>query len=185
MRFLGLGINDPVPKAKTIWLLRDKLSKEEMVEKLFSHLDSQLDHDGIIVHRGKFVDASIVEVPVQRNSRDEKKRLKENNIPEYWSENKLRQKDTAAQWITHNGKNYSRYPNYIKADSATKHITGYKATTANTNDSEVKDELLDKKKMAASYCMPTALTESGYGTNVPGKEDKKHHPGKRGIGETR
>lgn len=77
-----------------------------MVEKLFSHLDSHLDHDGIIVHRGKLVDGSIVEVPVQRNSRDEKKPMKEYNIPEYWSENKLRQKDTAAQWDTHNGKNY-------------------------------------------------------------------------------
>jgi transposase, IS5 family len=82
MRFLGLGINDPVPDAKTIWLFRDKLSKEDVVEKLFSHLDKQLDKDGIIVHKGKLVDASIVEVPIQRNSRDENKQLKEGHIPE-------------------------------------------------------------------------------------------------------
>lgn len=35
MRFLGLGINDPVPDAKTIWLFRDKLIQGAMIEKLF------------------------------------------------------------------------------------------------------------------------------------------------------
>lgn len=146
MRFLGLGINDPVPDAKTIWLFRDNLTAGGMVEKLFSYLDKQLDKDGIIVHKGKLVDASIVEVPVQRNSRDENKELKEGTIPEDWNENKLRQKDTDAQWVTHNGKNYFGYKNHIKADSKTKLITGYKATTANIHDSEVIDKLLSNKE---------------------------------------
>ena len=146
MRFLGLGINDPVPDAKTIWLFRDKLTAGGMIEKLFGHLDKQLDKDGIIVHKGKLVDASIVEVPIQRNSRDENKELKEDKIPEDWSENKVRHKDVDAQWVTHNGKNYFGYKNHIKADSKTKLITGYKATTANIHDSEVIDELLDKKE---------------------------------------
>jgi IS5 family transposase len=146
MRFLGLGINDPVPDAKTIWLFRDKLTAGGMVEKLFSYLDKQLDKDGIIVHKGKLVDASIVEVPVQRNSRDENRELKKGTIPEDWNENKVRQKDTDAQWVTHNGKNYFGYKNHIKADSKTKLITGYKATTANIHDSDVIDELLSKKE---------------------------------------
>lgn len=146
MRFLGLGINDPVPDAKTIWLFRDKLTAGKMVEKLFGYLDKQLDKDGIIVHKGKLVDASIVEVPVQRNSRDENKELKEGIIPDDWNENKLRQKDTDAQWVTHNGKNYFGYKNHIKADSKTKLITGYKATTANIHDSEMINELLTRKE---------------------------------------
>jgi IS5 family transposase len=66
MRFLGLSINDPVPDAKTIWLFRDKLTTDNMIEQLFDHLDKLLDKDGIIVHKGKLVDASIVEVPIQR-----------------------------------------------------------------------------------------------------------------------
>lgn len=146
MRFLGLGINDPVPDSKTIWLFRDNLTAAGMIEKLFSHLDKQLDKDGIIVHKGKLVDASIVEVPVQRNSREENKELKEGNIPEEWEENKLRQKDTNARWTTKNGEDYFGYKNHVKADSKTKIITGYKATTANIHDSEVIDELLDKKE---------------------------------------
>jgi IS5 family transposase len=146
MRFLGLGINDPVPDAKTIWLFRDNLVSGGMVEKLFGQLDSQLDKDGIIIHKGKLVDASIVEVPIQRNTRNENKELKEGKIPENWTEQKQRQKDTDAQWVTHNGKNYFGYKNHIKADSKTKIITGYIATTANVHDSEVIDDLLDKRE---------------------------------------
>jgi IS5 family transposase len=146
MRFLGLGINDPVPDAKTIWLFRDKLASQGMVEKLFSHLDKQLDKDGIIVHKGKIVDASIVEVPLQRNNREENKDLKEGNIPEDWSENKLRQKDTDAKWTRKENRNYFGYKNHIKADSKTKLITGYIATAASVNDGKVIGELLTRKE---------------------------------------
>jgi IS5 family transposase len=146
MRFLGLGINQPVPDAKTIWLFRDKLTSGGMIDKLFRLLDKQLDKDGIIVHQGKLVDASIVEVPIQRNTRDENKELKEGNIPGDWDVNKLHQKDTDAPWVTHHGKIFFGYKNHIKADSETKLITGYHATMANIHDSEVMDVLLDKEE---------------------------------------
>ena len=146
MRFLGLGINDPVPDVKTVWLFRDKLTGGGMIEKLFSCLDKQLDKDGVIVHKGKLVDATIVEVPIQRNSREENKELKEGNIPDDWDENKLRHKDTAARWTTKNGEDYFGYKNHIKADSKTKIITGFRVTPANIHDSEMTEELLDKKE---------------------------------------
>lgn len=146
MRFLGLGINDPVPDAKTIWLFRDKLTNGGMVEKLFARLDKQLDTDGIIVHKGKLVDASIVEVPVQRNSREENKEIKEGIIPVDWDENKIRQKDTDARWTTKNGEDYFGYKNHIKADSKTKIVTSYEVTPANIHDSEVITDLITLKE---------------------------------------
>ena len=146
MRFLSLGINNPVPDSKTIWLFRDTLTKLKLIEKLFSYLDKQLDKDGIIVHKGKIVDASIVEVPIQRNSREENKELKEGNIPEDWSENKKRQKDTDAQWTRKNMQNYFGYKNHIKVDTKTKLITGFEVTTANISDKHPIDNLLDKKE---------------------------------------
>ena len=194
MRFLGLGINDPVPDAKTIWLFRDKLSKGQQVEKLFEYLDKQLDKDGIIVHKGKLVDASIVEVPIQRNSREENKQLKKGEIPQDWSDKKLRQKDTDAKWVTHNGKNYFGYKNHIKADSKTKLITDYKATTANVHDSEIIGSLLDKKedgyqplyadsayrsedieKLCSSKDIESRIHEKGYRGNPLTEAQKKRN----------
>lgn len=146
MRFLRLGINDPVPDAKTIWLFRDTLTKLGLIEKLFKYLDKQLDRDGIIVHKGKLVDASIVEVPIQRNNREENKELKQGNIPEGWDENKIRQKDTDAKWTKKNMQNFFGYKNHIKADTKTKLITGYLVTTANIPDKDVVESLLNKKE---------------------------------------
>lgn len=145
MRFLGLGINDKVPDAKTIWLFRDRLSKAGLVEVLFKLLDRQLSRDGIIVNAGKMVDASFVEVPIQRNSRDENEKIKEGEVPEDWSDEKLRQKDTDARWTNHNGKNHFGYKNHVKADTETKLVTAYQVTPANIHDSQVMKELIEQE----------------------------------------
>jgi IS5 family transposase len=150
MRFLGLGINDAVPDSKTIWLFRDTLTRRNLIEKLFKYLDDQLDKDGVIVHQGKIVDASVVEVPKLRNNRQENSDLKSGKIPDEWqkeeNKNKLRQKDTDAKWTRKNNQNYFGYKNHIKADVKTKLITGYKVTSANVADGAVMDDLLDKKE---------------------------------------
>ncbi len=146
MRFLGLGINDPVPDSKTIWLFRDTLTKLNLVERLFATLDKQLDKDGVIVHQGKIIDASVVEVPKQNNDRGEIDQLKKGTIPEDWSENKIRQKDTDAQWTRKHFQNYFGYKNHIKIDSYTKLITDFRVTVANIMDNHIADSLLDKKE---------------------------------------
>jgi IS5 family transposase len=158
MRFLGLGINDPVPDAKTIWLFRDTLTKHNLVEKLFNMLDKQLDKDGIIVQKGKIVDASIVEVPIQRNSRDENQQIKEGTTPADWTDNQQKQKDTDAQWTRKNFQNYFGYKNHIKADVATKLITRFHVTPANVADNHVVEALLERSDAGqplygdAAYC---------------------------------
>ena len=146
MRFLGLGINDTVPDAKTIWLFRDTLTKLNLIDQLFKYLDNQLDKDGIIVHKGKLVDASIVHVPIQRNSKEENVEVKAGDIPKDWSENKKRQKDTDARWTRKNNQNYFGYKNHIKVDTKTKLITGYEVTAASVHEKDVVRNLLDKKE---------------------------------------
>ena len=39
MRFLGLGLDDKVPDAKTIWLFREHLTQARAVENLFARFD--------------------------------------------------------------------------------------------------------------------------------------------------
>jgi transposase, IS5 family len=147
MRFLGLTISDTVPDAKTIWNFKNELSKSDLVEKLFSILDKALTQRGVILNKGKMVDASIVEVPIQRNTREENKQLKEGEVPEEWQENpnKLRQKDVDATWTMKNGKSYYGYKDHIKADRKSKLITAYRVTPANVYDNAIIGELVTKK----------------------------------------
>ena len=100
MRFLGLGLADRVPDARTIWLFRERLIKAKAIEPLFARFDPALRAAGYIAMSGQIVDASLVAAPKQRNSEDEKQAIKAGRIPEEWKDKpaKLRQKDRDARW---------------------------------------------------------------------------------------
>ena len=100
IRFLGLGLGDPVPDANTIWTFREQLTKAGAIERLFALFDRQLRDAGYLAMAGQLVDASIVAAPKQRNTKAEKQALREGRIPEGWKATpaKLRQKDRDARW---------------------------------------------------------------------------------------
>jgi len=62
--------------------------------------DEKLRQEGLIGQKGKIVDASFVEAPRQRNTKEENETIKKGEIPEGWKENKhkMRQKDVDARW---------------------------------------------------------------------------------------
>ena len=70
-RFLGQGLHSDVPDEKTIWLFREVLTKKGMIENLFDRYREYLEKKGLISNNGSIIDASFVEVPRQRNSREE------------------------------------------------------------------------------------------------------------------
>src|SRR5437660_11533109 len=98
MRFLGLGLSDRVPDARTIWLFREKLTKAEAIKTLFARFDAALRVAGYIAMSGQIVDASLIAAPRQRNTQAEKRAIKEGRIPEDWKDKpaKLPQKDRDA-----------------------------------------------------------------------------------------
>jgi len=145
-RFLNLDLSKPVPDQNTIWLFREKLTKAKLVRQLFRKFDTHLEKQGIMAHEGSIVDASFVEVPRQRNNKDENKKIKDGEIPEDWEENshKLSQKDCDARWMTKNKERHYGYKNSIKTDKHTKFIQKYEVTDASVHDSQVLEDLLDK-----------------------------------------
>ena len=55
---------------------------------------------------GQIMDASIVEAPRQRNTREEKETIKSGETPRHWkgNPNKLAQKDIDARWTLKRGR---------------------------------------------------------------------------------
>ena len=100
MRFLGLGLDDKVPDAKTIWLFREQLTQARAVENLFARFDKHLAKSGYLAMGGQIVDATLVAAPKQRNSDGEKADIKAGKVPEGWKDKpaKLAQKDRDARW---------------------------------------------------------------------------------------
>jgi IS5 family transposase len=144
MRFLDLGLGDRVPDAKTIWLFREQITEAGLIKSLFEKFDVYLHESGFLAQKGQIIDASIVEVPRQRNTREENQRIKQGGLPEDWDEAKKRQKDTDASWVKKNGKTHYGYKNHICVDIKHKLIRDYDVTDAAVHDSQVFDQLLDE-----------------------------------------
>jgi len=170
-RFLGLHAASKVPDATTIWRFREALAKADVIDPLFTQFDMFLHDQGFRAQKGQIIDASIVKVPVQRNSREENKQIKAGEQPEGWSENKQRQKDTDARWTKKNGKSFFGYKNHISVDVKHKLIRRFKVTGAEVHDSNVFDELLDSGNTSRDVWADSAyrskervteLQETGY-----------------------
>ncbi|MEO7861034.1 MAG: transposase [Nitrospirales bacterium] len=97
-KFLGMTWSDSVPDQKTRWLFRDVLMRRGQVKTLFRRFEKHLNEAGLMGHDGKMIDASFVDVPRQRNSREENAEITQGNAPESFqqNENRMEQKDVEA-----------------------------------------------------------------------------------------
>lgn len=145
MRFLGLRTCSKVPDQNTIWYFREQLKEGDVVRQLFERFHHVLEKQNLIVNKGKIIDATIVEVPVQRNKRDENDQLKNGEVPQEWSEKKKSHKDVDARWTKKNNENFFGYKNHIKVDQKKKFIDTYATTDAAVHDSIEGEDLLTKK----------------------------------------
>ena len=176
MRFLKLTIADDVPDSKTIWHFRERLVDLELVDVLFDLFKTKLEELGLIVHEGKIVDASFVEVPKQRNSREENGQIKNGEVPDSWktNENKLEQKDTDARWTKKNNVSFYGYKNHVKCEQTNKFITGYTVTDASVHDSQPTPDLLNKEDEGQPLYADSAYV--GEELHIKLVEDKKVQP---------
>jgi Transposase and inactivated derivatives, IS5 family len=141
-RFLGLHISQKVPDATIIRRFREDLVKAGIVQELFATFDAHLRDNGFMAMKGQIVDAGIVSVPKQRNSRDENAKIKAGEIPADWPEHKRCRKDMDARWTKKNGTSFYGYKNHISVDVKHKMIRSYAMTDATLHDSKVFEQLL-------------------------------------------
>ena len=147
-RFLGMEMGEKAPDCKTLWLFKERLGEDGMRE-CFDLFNVLLEESKIITRKGSIVDASFVDVPRQRNSREENKKIKEGEIPEEWqkpeNQAKLAQKDTDARWAKKNNETHYGYKDHVKVDNESKVITAFEVTGANVHDSQTIENLADGK----------------------------------------
>src|SRR5262245_3340154 len=171
MRFLGLGLADRVPDARTIWLFREKLTTAGAIKRLFEQFDAMLRQAGYIAMSGQIVDASLVAAPRQRNTDDEKKAIKEGWIPANWKAQsaKLRHKDRDARWTVKFSK-----PNRARMARRRQSIWQYRflairtmsrsiAVSASFVDGQPQTPLPMRAVVCAKACSTRAILRAGCG----------------------
>lgn len=183
MRFLGLGLADRVPDARTIWLFREKLTRAGVIKTLFDRFDDAVRGSGYIAMSGQIVDASLVAAPKQRNTDDEKKAIKAGRIPQDWKAKpaKLRHKDRDARWTVKFTKAKEKadgskppvdiaipsfgYQNHIGIDRGFGFIRTWMATDAAAYEgARLREDLLDKTNTAKTVWADTAYRSAANET---------------------
>jgi len=159
--FLGLNRNDNVPDSRTIWLFADQLKNLELECLLFDRFNEMLDASGFKVKSGSIVDGSFVEVPRQRNTKEENEQIKQGEIPESFSANPhvLAQKDCDARWTKKGDQVFYGYKNHAMIDDEHKLIRGYGVTSAEVHDSV---PFLDVLPEESEYPYQEVFADSAY-----------------------
>ena len=157
-RFVGLSPHDKMPDSTSIWLFRDTLAKasaasgtaspapaaggRDGARVLFDRFHRELEAKGLLCREGKTVDAMIMEVPRQRNSRKENELIKKGEVPAEWLEQprKLAQKDVDARWTRKRGQNHYGYKNSIVGGNTDCFVHDYEVSPAHRHDSQIIPE---------------------------------------------
>ena len=183
--FVGLGVMNSIPDATTVAFFRDRLLKAGVIEELFEMFESYLRSQGLQARGGQIIDATLVPVPKQRNTREENEEIKAGRLPEGWDKNpdRLRQKDLDARWVKKNDINYYGYKNSICIDVDHGFIRRYAVTPANIHDSQMLPRLLDPENehdfvwadsAYSGKCFADLLSLGGFESLIHEKGARNH-----------
>jgi transposase, IS5 family len=175
-RFLGLHTESQIPDEKTIWAFREALTQAGAMKKLFSMFNRYLSKAGYRAQKGQIIDASFVEVPRQRNSRDENEQITQGKTPDTWaaSPSKLSQKDVDARWTKKNEQKFYGYKNHVNVDVKGKLIREYSVTPANVHDSQELPNVLDSDNTGSGVWADSAYRSEAIEEQLKKKGLKSH-----------
>jgi IS5 family transposase len=158
LRFLGLGIEDAVPDAKTLGRYREALAKAGAGEELVDLFDTHLKNKGYLAMGGQIIDATTGSAPKQPNAREETAAIKEGKTPEDGKSNpaKNRQKDKDARWMKKHERSYYGYKNHIGVDRRHKFVRRYVVGDARVHDSQKLEDVLDMSNTASDVWAASA-----------------------------
>ena len=124
-KFVGLSFTDTTPDETTFVKFRKRLREAKIGDQLFHSVTKHLDSQGIIVHEGSLIDATIViQSKGSKNDKGENKR------------------DHDASFTKKNKMSYHGYKIHIASDLSGI-VTDFRFSTARDRDSRYIDELIE------------------------------------------
>ena len=125
-RFLGLSIEDPGVDHATIALFRKRLHEVGLESELFERVNAHLLNQGLILREGTAVDATIIEAPRGRTTKD----------------GLGSSKDKSASYTRKHGEKHHGYKAHLATDTHGM-IKDYVFDTAKVHDSKHIDQLIE------------------------------------------
>ena len=127
-RFVGLGLAEPTPDETSMVVFRRRLREGGHERTLFNAVGKHLENEGLLLHNGTLVDATIVEAPRGRRRED-----------------RGHTRDPEASYTRNNDRVYHGYKGHIATDRRGL-VKDFRFDTASRHDSQHIDALTKDEK---------------------------------------
>jgi IS5 family transposase len=163
---------------------RERLARAGLVEAFFEQFDGHLARQGTIARGGQILDASIVAVPRNRDTREENAAIKRGEEPSGWADEPVKrsQKDTDARWTKKHGRSHYGHKNHVNVDRRHKLVRRYHVSDAALHDSRAVDHLLTRGNTGAGVWADAAYRSEEIEAKLRarGLRSHVHRKGRRG-----
>lgn len=174
LRFLGFDLGKPTPDENTIRAFRERLTDAGAIKALFDAFDLKLRSAGYLPMGGQIVDATLVSAPKQRNTDEQKARIKAGkSARDIWPDapNTAAQKDVDARWTVKFSKARPKqdgakqidiaiptfgYKNHITIDRRFGFIRTFAVTDAARHDGKLLRTIVTSDNTASDVWADTA-----------------------------
>jgi IS5 family transposase len=134
-------------------LYEDILSKSEVGKELFDKFFEEIHKAGYVTRSGSIVDASFIEAPKRKNTKEQRETLKKGETPKEWNDGehpqKIMQRDTDATWTKKGNEAHFGYKDTVKVDLDSKIIVDYEVTVSSVSDVKAADGIFDESDNVA------------------------------------
>jgi transposase, IS5 family len=180
MRFLGLGLEDRVPDATTVWLFREALTKAGLVKTLFAASIATLMPRATlrVADRLSMPPSSARPSSATRGRRTRRSRQAKLQRAGKQSLPRTRRRTRDARWTKKNEQSFYGYKNHISVDRKHKLIRRYAETDASAHDSQKLDEILDRSNTSNEVWADSAY-RSRDRSQAQGEGLQEPHPSSR------
>lgn len=184
MLFCGFDLIDQFPDDTTLCRFRNRLIALGKSQKLFNHINHQLEHHGLSIHnaQGAVIDATLIETAARPN------KYLDENIPQDRQEdqhnddpNVVHCKDNDARWLKKGKKSTLGYKAFTSVDSQHGFIQAIQVTPASTYEGHQLPSLLNQLQSSDIYA------DKGYAQasnrellKSQGKKDRIMHKAAKG-----
>jgi IS5 family transposase len=171
-RFAGFSLSDSTPDHSTLWRFREELTRDGLVEQVFSEINRQLEVKGLILKRGTLIDASFLQAAA-RPPRQPKTGHAGPARPSA---------DPDARWGRKGKKSTFGYKLHIGVDQAHTMIRRFDLSDGSLTDTEPADQLICGDEEAVygdqayyTHARHAWLAEAGIKDRLM-RRPNKHHP---------
>jgi IS5 family transposase len=141
--FAGHGVTNSIPDERTVRPLGERLRKAGVIEELLEMFKVYLRLQGLQVHGGQIISATLVPVPKQRNTRKRTRKSKQGSYHKVGTRIQIHcgRRISDSRWARKNCIIYYGYKNSICVDIDDTSNRRFEVTPANPVDSQILPRL--------------------------------------------